>query len=575
MTGIKTADGIWLDLSPDTEFELTIENPLLRDDRIPSSWSTDITFPPTVLNKRVFSYLGALMTEPAKKKLKATIVSGGLGLFDGSLEYDSIDEDGNLVYTFSVRNPDDDWDMKLNELPGLLYDESSGYDYGSFLEALKEGKVASLHLPLIINESLVAEPSCGSYIYRGDTGQGGSGSGSTGTRLADSDWGNTDMKYRNSPAASSHQFTIPAVDIKRLLECAIGKDAGGDLDEELSKLVVFATWWTRFFPDTKTREFTYDVGNALPDLSLRDLVKSVCSMFCAAVFIDRTHFLIHTANAILGSPEVTDWTDKVSDSFTSECIEAQGYELSYSNGEKEASGILEKDSDADSIEELLFDATEEYKAIGHSATGDIYSIKYLKTEVTVAGTKDHPEPRVETIHEILCDRISEPGPVTSGTGEDNISVEIGLCLARCVPARHFWFDFPENSIKYSARMAALLPLPSVESERPSETYVAVLHEGQACDKGLVENPAGGDSRAGLDITPGALFANYHKSFAEWLGKDRQRLKVELNLSIYEATGFRMWRKVQILGRTFLVEKLTIRFHSGTDDVETSADLICL
>ena len=78
MTGIRTSDGVWLDLAPDAEFELTIENPLLRDDRTPSSWSTDITFPPTTLNKRVFGYLGALMTEPSVKRLGATIASGGL-----------------------------------------------------------------------------------------------------------------------------------------------------------------------------------------------------------------------------------------------------------------------------------------------------------------------------------------------------------------------------------------------------------------------------------------------------------------------------------------------------------------
>lgn len=576
MTGIKTEAGTWLDISPDAEFELTVENPLFRDDRCPSSWSTDISLTPTAHNKRILGYLGALMTEPSVRRLKVTIVSGGLGVFDGSIEYDSIDENGNLLYTFSGRNLAENWESRLHELPGLSYDNDSGYGiHSDFLASLRAGAVEHVRLPLIINESLTGDTACGSSISFGDLGHSGSdtirpGSGDSNYRISTKSWGNTNMKYRNSPGADSLIYTVPAVDVLLFIESALGKDGAGDLQTELSKLVIFATWWKNFPPDSSVWAFKYDVAEALPDISLKDLIISVCSMFCAAVFRDMDGVQIHTAEAIMGSTEVSDWTDRISDVFASERVSSSGYELSYNGTGKEASGVLETDGSADSLEELLDIVSVEYKAIEHTGLAEIYSLKSVDTDVTIRITGHAPE--VQSIREFLCDRLSEPASVTSGSDEDErMSVNIGLHLAGCVPARHYWWD---AGIRNTEKMAALLALPSVESERPSDAYIATLNAGQACDKGTVIGPDGNDI-PGLDITPKALFTNYHRRFADWVGKDRQRLSVSLDISIYEAANFKMWHKVRILGRIFLVESLTIRFRAGSDDTEISADLLAL
>lgn len=579
MTDIKTDSGVWLDISPDAEFELTIENPLFRDDRCPSSWSTDISFPPTTLNKKVFGYLGALMTEPSVKKLGASIVSGGLGLFTGTLEYDSIDENGNLIYTFSGKNLDDDWGVKIYELQGLRYDDDSGYGtHSAFLAALKDGEVNNIHLPLVINESLTGETSCGSHIYLGDSGHTGSDSGRPGStgenfRLSTSDWGNLDMKYRNSPGAYSLIFTVPAVDISYFIEAALGENGAGDLSAELSKLVIFATWWIGFPAESSEWAFVYDVAAALPDISLRDLVKSVCSMFCAAVFSDHGRLRIHSAKAIMAGEDVEDWTDKVNDVFTSEAESPAGYELSYNGSSEEASGVLETDGEVDSLAALLALNSEEYEAVEHTTLKDIYSVKTVGVDVTISGISGRP-PSVQSITEFLCDRLNEPAPAAAGADlEDQMSVQIGFRLAGCVPARHYWYA-KGYGINETEKMAAVLSLPSVESERPGQAFIAVLHQDQASDKGVVIGAAG-DESSGLDITPSALFDVYHRTFAEWVVGDRQRLSVDLNMSVYEAANFKMWRKVRILGRAYLVETLTIRFRADSDDAEISADLLGL
>lgn len=69
MVDILTSTGILLDISPDAEFDLTIENPIFSDERISAPWSTDIAFLPTLRNKRAFGYMGALMSAPSVTEL--------------------------------------------------------------------------------------------------------------------------------------------------------------------------------------------------------------------------------------------------------------------------------------------------------------------------------------------------------------------------------------------------------------------------------------------------------------------------------------------------------------------------
>ena len=104
MVDILTDTGVFLDLDPDAEFELTIENPLLQEDRIPVPFSTAIAFLPTPTNKSAFGYLDTMMLEPRVKRLGASILVGGVQLYAGSLVYDSIDESGRINYTFSGKD---------------------------------------------------------------------------------------------------------------------------------------------------------------------------------------------------------------------------------------------------------------------------------------------------------------------------------------------------------------------------------------------------------------------------------------------------------------------------------------
>lgn len=53
------------------------------------------------------------------------------------------------------------------------------------------------------------------------------------------------------------------------------------------------------------------------------------------------------------------------------------------------------------------------------------------------------------------------------------------------------------------------------------------------------------------ITPGGFWEKYHKTFAEWLAKTRQRVTADVNLSPSELHDFRLYTPVHFKGRKWM------------------------
>ena len=113
MVRILTKDFTELDLTKGFEFQIEMENPMLEEDHIPSAFSTQISFPPSPVNRRVFGYTPAMFLAPNVKRLEASVWIGGVPFVSGTLVYDGI-EDGCLMYTFTE---------KVVELEGKIWDQ--------------------------------------------------------------------------------------------------------------------------------------------------------------------------------------------------------------------------------------------------------------------------------------------------------------------------------------------------------------------------------------------------------------------------------------------------------------------
>lgn len=568
MVDILTDTGVFLNLDPNAEFEITIENPLLQDDRIPVPFSTAIAFLATPTNKAVFGYLDTMMLEPTVKQLGASILVGGVQLYVGTLEYDSLDEDGRINYTFSGKDMKTEWNGKIWETAGLAWNYESGYTYDSFLAALKADEIPGLHLPPVVDASLVGEP--------------GFRAAPTNTRPPKSQI-NYNQKYRNQPDTDSLREIIPAIELGRILGNVVSMGEMPDLSDFLQKVVLFGTNWSVGWPATRQPYFSYDAAKTLPDITLADLLMDVCRMMCGAVFQDGIGFRMLPASNVLNANAPLDWDSKVSDVFRSSKEEKSGYELSF----EQDSSSSERNSDVVSSEPatlcgVLSSARDDYDAVKHQTLEDLFSLKKAENvQINKEGSHPGSIEMIGIAEEVLIDRCDRAGAIQEAEGtEETKSVSIGLHLVKCAPVRRYWLQAPNvGPLVSDVRMAAILQLPASGAERPKEAYIAIYGNGQVCDKGVVianpDSASSADQTIGDSLAPTALFDRYHQAYAAWLAKDRQLLTVGLDLSVMELAAFRMWQAVRVRSRNFLVAKLSIRVSAIASGVDVSADLISL
>lgn len=521
MIEFVTAGGVSLDLSPDTEFEITYENPLLDDDRIPAAWSTDVNFPPTKTNKRAFGYLGAMLAEPKVKELSVILVVRGIHYMNGTLIYEGIDEDGNLKYSFSGRDIESKWATKLWALPAIGSTES-GIDY---MWDTINGRIDGVSAPIIVNKALSA-----------DLGFSGSEK-------------NINKKYRNTlDFLEPSEGYIPAVTVKKILEDAgITVSVSESLSPLAGALSVLGTWWSVWLPATKTW-YNLNVLDSMPDISVSDVIKGFCEMTCSGVFIHNGKLYLRSFNDVIGSGDVVNWDGKVSDVFSMSKIEKEGYSLEFSNS-SEATDVSESPEveEQSSLRGILDAASNEYRTLVHAPSSCIYSCKHS------------PESGSE---EVLIDKLSSFAKVSDEDSENIHKVSIGFEAAACAPIHYVY------NKELLRRMAPVISIPGVGSDRPTKACVTLVSMQQGTDSGYVINSDAvkSDLHIGVSLEPKFLFENYHKAFAKWISEDRCELSVSVNLSIYELCALPIWRVVRLAGRNYIISKLSVRMSAELGDI---------
>jgi len=534
MVDIMTSTGIFLDLDPDAEFEITSENPMMQEDRIPVPYSTAISFLPSQTNKAVFGYLDTMMLEPSVRTLPATILIAGMPVYVGTLTFDGIDEDGRINYTFAAKDLHAEWATKLWEL------EISG----------------DVYYPLIVDAA--------------KTSATGIGPKPTGQRPGN--LYNIDGKYRNNPEEiASRRLALPVVPVLSILGSRISFANVNGVAQYLQHAVIFGTH-TAGLPD---------VAATLPDIDFAGFVQALCRMFNCAVFQDGEGVQIYAISDVLGFSPI-DWDAKVTDSFSSSTMPREKYSIGYSNAADGGAADAADPETANTLCGVVAGADNEFEPVIHVPTGDLYSRRINRS--TMIGPTGHSSTGtiygpIGSIDEILIDRPGASGKARSGSDGEEHSVDIGLRLIGCAPAgwtKHYDSGAADQSVR---RMAPIIDLPARGADRPTDVYIALYGNGQACDNGyVIEDPDvvdSADQQFCGSLMPEALFPQYHQAYAAWLAKDRQVLSVRVELSVDELAAFRMWHPVRLRGRNFLVSKLSIRIAAGAEGMDVSAELIAL
>lgn len=568
MIEIRTNSGVSLDLSPDMEFELIMDNPLLDDEHIPTPFSTSIAFPATTKNKEAFGYVDAYMLQPTALEIGATILSSGIPIISGTLVFDSVDEGKNICYTFRGVDYTEQWTGKIYEIKDLL---TGDYD----ITEIKKGLYEDVKAPVMIVKGF--ETRTTEELTKSNER----------TQLA------AVPKYYNT--GRSGEMFIPAVSLSLLTRRILGEPAATPLLDALDGLFIIAS----HRDNENTTTVSPNIESYLPDISKADFIKEICKLSASYVFKDGNGVRIVSAKDIFCSTEYLDWGAFVSDIYSQHLEDAEGYQFGFAEQNTGGNGIADGGTDgadtsiqsADTLLELLTKPDDEaYKPFRFTKTGDIFSEKKETFQYISRRDKSHPED--VTYEEVLSDKVLDTAENIDVQGEEQRSNTLQFQRISCVPHEALRILIGGNPAPSGTGVTVrpggnyfypyplvmpIVSMPEINANRATTAYIGAIINNQLCDKGIAFAVASSDDYqdSSKSLVPDRYYQLYHKELAEWLGKTRQSIKADLDLNAIDIASFRMWQKVLIKHRPFLVKQLSVRFSAGAGIVFTSAEFISI
>lgn len=576
MLEIITASGVSLDLDPETEFEIEMENPMLSDSHIPVAYSTSIAFTPTAKNKKVFGYLSAMYRDPDIKELSVTIHANGIPLFWGILEFESI-EDGKLNYTFSGKNLEDKWGGYIHNLSHLSKfiirrDNSSLMQFNGHLKSIQQGHEAFIddfELPMLVGEENIT-----------DVEYSKNNIGAEKTEYK--------VKYHNYYWIPLVSVISPAVKVSSILSEAFKdvtiSDEIATLYNALSILGLHRS--KQLSPlygmqQEDSGRLLLDIADSLPECTIIDLVTNITKIFCATIFREGSSLVLKTNREVLASSTTLDWTDKVSDEYSLSQEAESSYSFGFSNDESENTYTTESEStpsadgtiaDVDSMLGVIDAVTNstDYIAVRNLTTGDMYSGKQMTitTEKATKFTLPYMDMLLHKVHKVESDESKE----------NSFDSTIDFKCVRCIPITSVYDSDPTFILH---QVSPIIPFPAAEDNRPSDVWIGALMNGQLVDKGCsFERPSETNqpntsevADVNISIDPTVLYRRYHRHFAEWLSENRRVVTTDVFLTLPEISDLRLYKKVMLCGQTFLIKKISHTFTANSHFVSTRADLI--
>lgn len=601
MIKIITEDGISLDLAPDAEFAIEYNNPMFEDDRIPVPFSTSIALLPSATNCKVFQYLPALKLEPAVKKLAASIVFNGIPFLSGILIYEGI-EDGRLNYSFSGVDLETNWGKKIWELDiwgPMIGDEI----YDAFAEP-NDG----ISWPLLVNKEYT-----GYYVKNCDD------------IALDEEYNKKlpmvekNVKYHNFrnviPEAERSRLT-PAVSVSRIIGDKFS--VSGTLTKLFPLVSVIGQYnIDKGFVQTKV-PVPVDCAACLPDYSFAEFTAELSKMFCSAIFEDgQGKFKMMPINTILGEAASEDWTEKISDSFTSDTEEASGYIFGFSNSGEDSFDDTAELVETNSLEASIY-PSEDVTSGSILYSRELHTAKVAKagsyvsaiSVVTKSKIRNNGSPDVvkktlvASTDVVFCGNVKQENIVD---GSDSVDNSCKFKLIKSIPSILSHYDRATVSdsnkviegLVQRFSMAGLIEPQNGEAERGTDLYIGLIYKGQISGNGYVlasvvplsfpslnainnledirvKVPVGSGSHGRpmpVSLKPDWLYETFHKSYAQWLATDRQVISCDVNLNEFDLLNFRMYNKVRLHGRDFFVKKLSVTLRASSEAIECSADFI--
>lgn len=585
--------GRTLDITPGQEITLTLENPLFADDRMPVAVSTGIEFPLSPTNKVEFRFVDVMMIPPAVQKIPAAIIFEGFELFSGELQFDEF-SDQTLKYTFVGADATEAFSGNIHEIASRDY---SGMAMSTFVQNARKGDYPDIGLPMIVRKANSAK-----IEYP--------------TAAGEAECSSID-KYANYLYTDT-PYIIPAIKAAYLLEKIHPRLIfPSQIQDYLDRMAILGTYKPEAWQNdrygipytTPSRNNPYigdgfNAAEALPEMTKAEFIANILKMFCATIFPEKGYYDVRTNSSILQDKTFIDWTQKVSDIYAIVAGEAGSYSLEYANGEQNYDPAKEEDFgeelaqsiySASNYEELIskFRTSDNYVDVRVTFSGNVYSGKAVKAYLywsrppgvmgkPIFNKTETSIPLIDIVFQANVNKIE----LSEGGGDgQNYENNIGFICTPCIPANvaTFIYTGSTNAQVTLRAMAPVVDIPTVGGNRPSDVYIGLLIENNFFDQGnYFTRPEpyidGGTEMANTRYSiaiggTNGLYAKFHETFAQWQVKKKDSVKADVVLSPADIAQFKLWRKIMLYNRLFLIKTMEITLSDKATVAFANAEFV--
>lgn len=576
MVEFITSDGIHVDLVPDQELSLSIENAMFSNDRIPVAWSTDVELPVSPTNSTLFGYIGAMLLPEQRREINVAMYIDAIPAMTGKLKLTGVSE-GKLQASFVGVSIED-------SLSGNLQDASfARWEFGSAIagqrplfDEIMEGAAQNTRddfaLPLMVRES--EKDTADNYVANSLIGS-----------IEYEDFG---IKYLNSP---KYNFVTPVVKLAYILRTAFSDVRVDELySGYFEKIGIVAPYRKNSAStldgkynlptdgvDDGPLNFVLDLADSMPDVSLEDFVKNMLAAFCATIFIHRGVTQMKSNRAIIQDESFVDWSQKISDNVEIEFEDGQIYEYGFSGVSDDELSAEVKDYNTISD---CFNAPDD-TFVRCLDTGDIYR-KIQRPYISGHGSQTFYANGLDLARQ---DSMIPPTQDSqSDSSIDTFSATSNWVPVKCIP---YVFNYSLDMINwFDGVMLPIVNDPTVGGTRPTTVQFGLLQDGavgqeyvpavQLTSNGYIGGMLGLFSPANPPLNlagDNGLYVRFHKDFQSWLKKDKTVYKIDVNLSAADIANLQIWKKVMLFNRLFFIKTLSITLNTTKDYIRTEADLV--
>lgn len=613
-----------VDLPADIQLSLTIENPMMLSDRIPTPFSLSFTLPPTANNLSIFKHpdrqasfrnaSGVISSVPCRILFQSvTIAQGSLitSQYDGGIKasFSGID---NIA---SVKNVMPSIGLDVLEYPtpnfrDIDFDNLSNYA-GQYREMAQDAANG-------LDDRFVAAPvrvktdndpvSFIQYI-----------TSRLGTRpryLRPQEMMNSE--YINFWNAATGEFLIRSVEENasrglwyafhapifpffrvHYILSSIFRDtlvnnifSNGELADLVMPTAYFFNWKPRgtslvyangyggmmFDPytfDTNFAvDFTISLNQFLPALESPDWFRGLLKLFCISTFNNFGKFEIVANKDVLAAPLGADWDAKLIGSPVLRIEKGKTYKYGYRDEEEYSPG--DNVTTVANMNDLLnfpsTDPGDELDTVMHvSSTG-----QYFERHITHVEGEDSEDPGEAIISFHLLDAGY------GGIPDDTEATDAYDSVAEIKPLplipKEYWTT-PRNMPDENPPTKYWWLVPYSEDDRtarPSHAYIGFF-------RGIVSGRQAGHSyplvspyNINPDGTPNGdytlcwggedgLLENFHAEYKEWIEKDKVRMQGSFLLTALDFNNMDLKKKVHVRGGHFFIERIQVTIRHNRID----------